>query len=86
MDPEICTGITYNFATFYGGIPSLMYAVLKQTSENPIFRFNLGSSNDITEFNLLVEALVNGTPDQLLQKYFSYSSSLTYDDIGPIMK
>jgi len=82
MDRLSCTGITANFAAFHGGIPSLIYTVTRQSEESTDIRFSLampGTSTDMREFTLLVEAFVTGLPDASLDSFFGFISGVYHD-------
>ena len=80
MSPPRTDGITSGFATFYGGVPSLIYTVVTQIAESPAVRFSrrliLGSSTDRNEYASFVEALITGHPDPCLSKYMKFCSSV----------
>lgn len=85
MDLDRCSGITPAIAAYYGGVPSLMYAVLQPDTATPQGKFKnviKGTSSDDEEFNAFVNALLCGTPGQLtLAKYLPFASGVSNNQL-----
>lgn len=84
MNETKCSGLTRSQASFYGGIPSLMYIVSIQKTELPATRFSLYNqrlplpTQDL--FVDFVEAVVTGMPNISLKRYFCFSSDVSAED------
>ena len=84
-----CNGITENMMAYFGYIPSLTFVCCTQSEEHPNIRFTSsmdGTSNDESEFNSLIEAIMTGIPSPSLQLYFRFSSITSSETLGIRMK
>jgi len=77
MNEVHCAGITRSTASFYGGIPSLMYATAMQPEETPAHLFSLfmkGMSKNRSDFEDFVTELVTGIAEPSVRHYLCFSS------------
>ena len=90
MDAIKCSSLTRSKASFYGGMPSLMYSVCMQIEESPSVKFSTivqGISHDNNELLDFVEALLTGVIMPSLKQYYCFTSDVQFHEpLGIVMK
>ena len=83
---ELCShALTRSKASFFGGIPSLMYVTSHQAEESPSARFTRiktfsSPSYDNEEFLDFIVALVTGLVPESIRKYLCFCSDTTFHE------
>lgn len=91
MDNAKCSSLTRSKASFYGGVPSLMYAVCIQEVESPAIKFSwvVQASSTVSEEDLLdfVFSLLTGSPCLSLKLYYCFTSDVqNHHSLGQLVK